>query len=183
MTGLILKRAPIGWNQDDFDVIENGVIVGRIFKVPIAPQDRHWMWASGDNGHIRRAAQGYSRRARRRWRRSRRVGGGRILHEAYQDRCAEAHLITAVRAHFQAEHPASVYLLVASAREILTTLGEKTGTRTMLAGLAEDTGTPLKKLVEIAHEFAKFFKHADHDPTVAGDGLFRWWHGGRKSHV
>jgi len=36
----------------------------------------------------------------------------------------------------------------------------------MLAGLAEDTGTPLKKLVDIAHEFAKFFKHADHDPTA-----------------
>jgi hypothetical protein len=36
MTPLILKRAPIGWNQDDFDVVENGVIVGRIFKVPIA---------------------------------------------------------------------------------------------------------------------------------------------------
>jgi hypothetical protein len=59
MTGLILKRAPIGWNQDDFDVLENGKIVGRIFKVPIAPQDRHWMWASGHNGHIRRAAHGY----------------------------------------------------------------------------------------------------------------------------
>jgi hypothetical protein len=42
MTALILKRAPIGWNQDDFDVLENGVIVGRIFKVPIAPQDRTW---------------------------------------------------------------------------------------------------------------------------------------------
>ncbi len=28
--GLILKRAPIGWNQDDFDVVESGVIVGRI---------------------------------------------------------------------------------------------------------------------------------------------------------
>ena len=28
---LILKRAPIGWNQDDYDVVENGVIVGRIF--------------------------------------------------------------------------------------------------------------------------------------------------------
>jgi hypothetical protein len=37
MTGLILKRAPIGWHQDDYDVIENGVVVGRIFKVPIAP--------------------------------------------------------------------------------------------------------------------------------------------------
>ena len=59
MTGLILKRAPIGWNQDDYDVVEHGVIVGRIFKVPIAPKDRHWMWASGHNGHLRRAAHGY----------------------------------------------------------------------------------------------------------------------------
>jgi hypothetical protein len=31
-------------------VVEDGVIVGRIFKVPIAPQDHHWMWASGHNG-------------------------------------------------------------------------------------------------------------------------------------
>ena len=54
MIGLILKRAPISWNQDDYDVVENGVIVGRIFKVPIAPGDRPWMWASGHNGHIRR---------------------------------------------------------------------------------------------------------------------------------
>jgi hypothetical protein len=27
------------------------MLAGRIFKVPIAPQDRHWMWASGHNGH------------------------------------------------------------------------------------------------------------------------------------
>jgi hypothetical protein len=40
-------------------VVEDGVIVGRIFKVPIAPQDHHWMWASGHNGDIRRAAHGY----------------------------------------------------------------------------------------------------------------------------
>jgi len=26
MTALILKRAPIGWNQDDFDVLEDGKI-------------------------------------------------------------------------------------------------------------------------------------------------------------
>jgi hypothetical protein len=37
MTGLILKRAPIGWSQDDYDMLEDGVIVGRIFMVPIAP--------------------------------------------------------------------------------------------------------------------------------------------------
>jgi hypothetical protein len=40
VSSLILKRAPIGWNQDDFDVVEDGVIVGRIFEVPLAPQDR-----------------------------------------------------------------------------------------------------------------------------------------------
>jgi hypothetical protein len=34
---LILKRAPIGDNQDDYDVLENGVVVGRIFTVPTAP--------------------------------------------------------------------------------------------------------------------------------------------------
>ena len=47
MTQPILKRALIGWNQDDFDVLEDGVIVGRIFKAPIAPEDRPWMWARG----------------------------------------------------------------------------------------------------------------------------------------
>ena len=59
MTGLMLKRAPIGWNENDYDVLEDGVVVGRIFKVPIAPGDRHWMWTSGQNSHIRREAHGY----------------------------------------------------------------------------------------------------------------------------
>jgi hypothetical protein len=43
MTPLILKRAPIGDNQDDYDVLENGVVVGRIFIVPTAPEGRPWM--------------------------------------------------------------------------------------------------------------------------------------------
>jgi hypothetical protein len=34
---LILKRAPVGDNQDDYDVLENGVVVGRIFVSPTAP--------------------------------------------------------------------------------------------------------------------------------------------------
>ena len=59
MGQLILKGAPIGWNQDDYDVLEDGVIVGRIFKVPIAPPDRPSMWASGHNRQVRRAAHGY----------------------------------------------------------------------------------------------------------------------------
>jgi hypothetical protein len=53
--GLILKRAPMGWNQDDYDVVEDGVMVGRIFLAPAAPDSRPWIWASGHNRQIRRA--------------------------------------------------------------------------------------------------------------------------------
>jgi hypothetical protein len=57
---LILKRAPIGWNQEDFDGLENGGVVGRIFFLDaVGPQGRPWMWASGHNGDLRRAAHGY----------------------------------------------------------------------------------------------------------------------------
>jgi len=57
---LILKRAPIGDNEDDYDVLENGVVVGRIFKVLVAPPDRPWMWASGHSADsISRGAHGY----------------------------------------------------------------------------------------------------------------------------
>ena len=73
MATLILERAPIGDNEDDYDVIEGGTVIGRIFKVPAAPEGRPWMWASGHNGERPTAV---SPRARRRWRRSRRAGGG-----------------------------------------------------------------------------------------------------------
>jgi hypothetical protein len=49
---------PWMWD-DDYDVLENGGVVGRIFKVPVAPPERPWMWTSGHNGDIRRAARGY----------------------------------------------------------------------------------------------------------------------------
>jgi hypothetical protein len=78
---------------------------------------------------------------------------------------AEAHLVTAVRSHFRGEHPASVYLLAASAREILTTIGSKIGVRTLLHGASQDTGKKMGRLVEAAHEHANFFKHADKDPA------------------
>jgi hypothetical protein len=46
---LLLKRAsasrPSGeWNEDDFDVIADGFVVGRIFKVNAAPVGQPWMW-------------------------------------------------------------------------------------------------------------------------------------------
>jgi hypothetical protein len=59
MTGLILKRAPIGPNLEDYDVLEDGVVVGRLFISAAGPADRQWMWASGHNGDYRRAMHGY----------------------------------------------------------------------------------------------------------------------------
>jgi hypothetical protein len=58
---LILKRASTSrqsgqWRDDDHDVLENCVVVGRIFKVPVAPPDRPRMWASRHNGDIKCAA-------------------------------------------------------------------------------------------------------------------------------
>ena len=46
---LILKRASASrssghWSDDDFDVLANGVVVGRIFKANAAPVGSPWMW-------------------------------------------------------------------------------------------------------------------------------------------
>jgi hypothetical protein len=79
---------------------------------------------------------------------------------------AKAHIVTAIRATFRGEHSASIYLLAASAREILTTMGEKAGVRTLLHGIAEDTGVPVVELIKHAHEYARFMKHADRDPSA-----------------
>src|SRR5262249_24946578 len=65
-TPLILKRAALSrssgqWRDDDYDVLENGVVVGRIFQLgAAAAEGRRWMWASGHNGDIKRAAHGYA---------------------------------------------------------------------------------------------------------------------------
>jgi hypothetical protein len=49
MAGLILKRAsasrPSGeWSEDDFDVLEDSAVVGRIFKANATPVGSPWMW-------------------------------------------------------------------------------------------------------------------------------------------
>jgi hypothetical protein len=57
---LTLKRAsasrPSGeWNDDDFDVLANGAVVGRIFKVDAAPVGMSWMWTLAFGRHEDRA--------------------------------------------------------------------------------------------------------------------------------
>jgi len=46
---LILRRAsafrPFGeWNDDDYDVLCNGVVVGRIMQAAAVPVGMSWMW-------------------------------------------------------------------------------------------------------------------------------------------
>jgi hypothetical protein len=46
---LVLKRAsasrPSGeWNEDDYDVLADDIVVGRIMKVAASPVGMAWMW-------------------------------------------------------------------------------------------------------------------------------------------
>src|SRR5262245_12465014 len=78
---LVLKRASASrssgeWNDDDFDVLADGDVVGRIFKVHAAPVRTPWMWTLAFGHHEDRTDTRLCRDARPRWRRSPRAGGG-----------------------------------------------------------------------------------------------------------
>jgi hypothetical protein len=57
MSSLILKRASANrssggeWNDDDFDVLADGVVVGRIFKANASPVGSPWMWTLAFGHH------------------------------------------------------------------------------------------------------------------------------------
>jgi hypothetical protein len=56
MEKLILKRAsasrPSGeWNKDDYDVLRNSKIVGRILKAAASPVGAPWMWTLAYSYH------------------------------------------------------------------------------------------------------------------------------------
>jgi hypothetical protein len=63
---LVLKRASASrssgeWNEDDYDVLADGVAVGRIFKVNAAPVGQPWMWTLAFGHHEDRApTHGYA---------------------------------------------------------------------------------------------------------------------------
>ena len=58
---LVLKRGdPSRRRDNDYDVLEDGKVVGRIFHLEAAaPEGRPWMWASGHGRHLKSAAHGY----------------------------------------------------------------------------------------------------------------------------
>jgi len=55
---LILKRGPVGWNQEHNDTLEDGVVVGRIFPDADRATDRGCERAA-TMGAIEHAAHGY----------------------------------------------------------------------------------------------------------------------------
>jgi hypothetical protein len=63
---LILKRALASrssgqWSDDDFDVLCDGAVVGRIFKANAAPVGSAWMWTVAFGHHEDRApTHGYA---------------------------------------------------------------------------------------------------------------------------
>jgi hypothetical protein len=66
MSALILKGAsasrPSGqWNDDDFDVLADSAVVGRIFLSNAAPVGSPWMWTLAFGHHVDRTpTHGYA---------------------------------------------------------------------------------------------------------------------------
>ena len=64
MSQLILKRAsasrPSGeWSDDDYDVLSDGTVVGRIMNAAAAPVGASWLWTCGFDPRERQPAHGY----------------------------------------------------------------------------------------------------------------------------
>ena len=56
MTGLILKRASASrssgeWSDDDYDVLADGIVVGRVMKAAAAPIGQPWLWTLAYGHH------------------------------------------------------------------------------------------------------------------------------------
>jgi len=53
---LLLERAALSrpsgeWNDDDFDVLAAGIVVGRIMKAAAAPVGQPWLWTLAYGHH------------------------------------------------------------------------------------------------------------------------------------
>jgi len=64
---LVLKRASASrtsgqWKEDDFDVLADGVVVGRIMKAAASPVDAPWLWTLAFGYHKDRTpTHGYAK--------------------------------------------------------------------------------------------------------------------------
>jgi hypothetical protein len=82
MLQVILKHVsasgPSGeWNEDDYDALADGVVVGRIVKANASPVGASWMWTLAFGHHEARTPRtAMLRRARPLWPHSLRLAAG-----------------------------------------------------------------------------------------------------------
>lgn len=85
---------------------------------------------------------------------------------------AEREIIAAVRLLFDGGDPIPIYMLANAAREIVATLCEKRGVRSMVDAIQESyPSLKRKEIYRISSKYASFFKHADNDPDAVLDGF------------
>lgn len=85
---------------------------------------------------------------------------------------ARRQLVTAIRLHLDDRDPVSVYTLATNAQEVLSTLCEKRGVRSMRAEAAKTHGLSEKEIQRrLINEARNFFKHADKDPNAVWPDL------------
>lgn len=79
-------------------------------------------------------------------------------------------IILAINLVLSDTHHASAHLLAASAREILTTIGEKTNKETFFRLLSGDDDNKFSEAFKSASSIAGYLKHADrdHDKILSG---------------
>jgi hypothetical protein len=83
---LLPKRAALSrpsgqWDDDDFDVLADGIVVGRIFKAKASPVGSPWMWTLLFGHHDSNSDMATRRRAKVPWRRLPRAGGENEIQE------------------------------------------------------------------------------------------------------
>ena len=67
--GLSLARIAREWSDDDYDVVADGEVVGRIYKANAAPVGSPWMWTLAFWHHEGRAPRDRDGRLCKSWRR------------------------------------------------------------------------------------------------------------------
>src|SRR5262249_7074611 len=67
---------PLHRSDDDYDVLADGTVVGRIFLSNASPVGTPWMWTLAAGQHTGRRRTAMLRLATPRWRRSRKAGSG-----------------------------------------------------------------------------------------------------------
>jgi hypothetical protein len=48
------------WSDDDFDVLADGIVIGRIMNAAAAPVGSSWLWTYGFDPRERQPAHGYA---------------------------------------------------------------------------------------------------------------------------